>query len=390
MEKGVMIMRIKSLKLKDTNYGESWFTNILSRWTYDDFKNNPEWKTDWISMDCAYYDEVDNRVYLGITTFDEKGIFMAYDRNEEKFVDLGYSRISKPYDAKFHRALFKREKDGCIYGAVALLHCVDKQWEAPGSAIIKYNPKTGEIERLATPIPHVYIQCAVLDKERDLVYCQCFPPEYLIAYNLKTGEVKNLGLVGTGISGMAQGENIEFDDNGNLWGTWSLTRAWQPFAGEDANRLFRVPAGGEKIEFLNTGLTRADGKYGYEKMEALFNLGDGYMYASGANGSIHRINPETGKSVYLFTPIKDRRSRLTSMAVGPDGCAYGITGRDGKCEVLKFDFKKTKYELIGNVVDDKGEACYQVHHVTMTKDGVLYACENDNPYRSGYLWEIKL
>lgn len=78
------------------------------------------------------------------------------------------------------------------------------------------------------------------------------------------------------------------------------------------------------------------------------------------------------------------------MAVGPDGCAYGVTGRDGKCEVLKFDFRKTKYELIGDVIDQDGEACYQVHHVVMTKDGVLYACENDNPYRSGYLWEIKL
>ena len=28
--------------------------------------------------------------------------------------------------------------------------------------------------------------------------------------------------------------------------------------------------------------------------------------------------------------------------------------------------------------------------LAMTKDGVLYVCENDNPYRSSYLWEITL
>jgi len=28
--------------------------------------------------------------------------------------------------------------------------------------------------------------------------------------------------------------------------------------------------------------------------------------------------------------------------------------------------------------------------IIRTNDGVLYACENDNPYRSNYLWEIKL
>ena len=46
--------------------------------------------------------------------------------------------------------------------------------------------------------------------------------------------------------------------------------------------------------------------------------------------------------------------------------------------------------FLGKVIDQEGEACFQIHHVVLTEDGVLYACENDNPYRSGYLWEIKL
>ncbi len=33
---------------------------------------------------------------------------------------------------------------------------------------------------------------------------------------------------------------------------------------------------------------------------------------------------------------------------------------------------------------------YQCHDIVATDDGVIYACENDNPYRSSYLWEIRL
>ena len=114
------------------------------------------------------------------------------------------------------------------------------------------------------------------------------------------------------------------------------------------------------------------------------------MYASGGNGSLFRIDPETGSATYLFTPIEDRPSRLASLVVAGDGCAYGVTGRAGRCEVLRFDFGRDRYELLGPVVDQDGEPCFQVHHVVRAADGTLYACENDNPRRSGYLWEITL
>ena len=59
-------------------------------------------------------------------------------------------------------------------------------------------------------------------------------------------------------------------------------------------------------------------------------------------------------------------------------------------EVLRFDFRRGGYELLGPVVDEDGEPCFQVHHIVRAADGTLYACENDNPRRSGYLWEITL
>ena len=383
-------MQYKALKLRDFHCGNQWSEQVQDRWLHDDFLSHADWLKGWISIDSVLCNHADNRVYLGITSFDAD-IFWAYDRANKRFVDLGYQRIRDPFDAKFHRALVKHPATGRLYAAVALLHDLDKQWEAPGGTIIEYDPKSGAIERLTTPMAHVYIQAIALDAERDVIYCQCFPPEYLISYNLKTGHVHNFGLIGTGLGMMGQGENIALDDDMNLWGSWCLTRAWQNSPGVDASRLFRVPAGGDKIEFLQTGLPRRDGAYGFEKMEGIFNLGDGYMYASGGNGSLYRIDRQTGKAAYLFTPLPDRRSRLAALAIGPDGCAYGVTGRDGRCELLHFDFRKNKYQLFGPVKDEAtGESCWQIHDVAFSRDGVLYAGENDNPFRSGYLWEVTL
>ncbi len=113
------------------------------------------------------------------------------------------------------------------------------------------------------------------------------------------------------------------------------------------------------------------------------------MYASAATGSLYRVDTEAGMGPSLNTPISDRRSRLTTLQLGPDGAAYGVTGRDGRCEVIRFDPETEEYELIGEVADGD-VSCWQVHDVAVASDGTIYAGENDNPYRSGYLWEIKL
>ncbi len=155
-------------------------------------------------------------------------------------------------------------------------------------------------------------------------------------------------------------------------------------------RLCKIDPEQGRVVHYRGGLPRPDGSYGTVQAEGLFNLGDGLMYASGGNGALYRIDPETGSATYLFTPIEDRPSRLTSLVVADDGCAYGVTGRAGRCEVLRFDFRRDRYELLGHVADGDGEPCFQVHHVVRAADGTLYACENDNPRRSGYLWEIRL
>jgi len=380
-------MKVKAHKLEDVQYGDQWFEEIEDHWEYDDFLADPAWKRGWISMDCAFYNEDDDRVYLGITSFDAD-IFRAFDRETGEFIDLGYGRLAHPQDAKFHRSLVKWEEDGALYAAIALLHDIDRFWDAPGGAIVRYNPETGDLTKLGVPLPHVYIQSICLDQERGVLYGQTFTPERMIRYDLKTGEADDLGPIGSGMF-MAQGENIQLDDQGCAWCGWGVTRAWQNGPGVDSARLCKFDPQSETIHYFDGGLPNPDGSYGYAKVEGLFNLGQGRLYASGANGSLYRVDLDTGMGTYLGTPIPDRRSRLASLRLGPDGKAYGITGRDGKCEVLRFDPASEEYELLGPVVDGD-VACWQVHDVAVASDGVIYGCENDNPYRSGYLWEIEL
>ena len=42
----------------------------------------------------------------------------------------------------------------------------------------------------------------------------------------------------------------------------------------------------------------------------------------------------------------------------------------------------------GTLRDPVEQALRAGHDIVMARDGVLYACENDNTARSGYLWEI--
>ncbi|MHC4873551.1 MAG: NHL repeat-containing protein [Planctomycetota bacterium] len=380
-------MEIRSLKLKDNKYGNRWKEEIVDRWDYDDCKADKEFAEGWISMDCCLYDKADELIYLGITSF-VSDIFKAYDRKADKFIDLGYDRVVDKFDAKFHRSLVFG-KDNNIYAAIALLHDVDKYYDAPGSAIVRYNKETKEIAKVGIPIPHTYIQSIVIDEKKENIYCQCFAPEYLAVYNIESGETRNLGLIGTAYGGMVQGENLIMDNDGCVWINWSLTRAWQDNPGADGVRLAKYDPKADKMHFFKKGLPKSDGSYGTIKSESLINFGDGYLYAGADNGSFYRINTETADAEYLFTPTPDRRSRLSSAVKAEDGVAYAVTGRDGECELLRILYKEGKFEKLGAIADKDGTKLWQCHDMTIAEDGTLYICENDSPHRSSYLWEIK-
>lgn len=342
--------KMRSLKLEDTWFENQWFDEALNCWHYDDFKERPNWRDRWISFDCAVYHPADHRVYLGLTSF-ASDIFKAYDRENHQFVDLGYRRIADRFDAKFHRSLV-RTTDGCIYAAIALLHDLDKFTAAPGGAIVKYDPPSGSLTKLAIPVPHTYIQAIALDEGRSILYCLCFPPEKLASFNLKTGEVRDLGLIGTGLAGMTQSENLVLDGEGCLWSNWSLTRAWQDSPGPNRFRLCKYDPRKEEMLFFQKGLPYPDGRYGTAKAEAFFNFDDGFIYASGFNGSLYRIDPQTADAEFLFTPVPDRPSRLAALVRLEDSAAYGVTGREGKCELMRVDYRRGSFEKLGEIKDE--------------------------------------
>lgn len=380
-----MPLQARTHRLKDNRF-DNYASQVEDRWNYRDFKTSDAWRTGWISFDCLCYDPPSDTVYAGITSFDSD-IFRGFHRAAGRFIATDYERIADPFDAKFHRSLVRF--DGVLYGAVALLHDVDHYLDAPGGAIVRYEPATRTIEKIAIPLPHVYIQSIVLDEKRGLLYGQTFTPEHLFVFDLATRKATDLGLIGSGMA-MGQGENLVLDDAGCVWSSWSVTRAWQSRPGVDSHRLFRYDPHRGRIDYLTTGLPHPDGAYGFAKPEGFFNFGTGCLYVSGGNGSLYRVDPKTGRVRHLFTPIPDRRSRLASMALAPDGFAYGITGRDGRCELLRFDPKTESHQLLGPIKDQSDEACWQVHDIIALPDGTLFAGENDVPYRSGYLWEIRL
>ncbi len=386
-------MHVTTLRLRDRDFGDQWQREVEDRWDYADMLADDGWRRDWISFDCLCYDPPTDTLFCGITSFDAD-IFWGWNRREKKWVDCGYGRVRNRYDAKFHRSLVRDSRDGCLYATQAMLHDVDRFWEAPGASIVRYNPATGEIAKLGIPMPHVYIQSLVLDESRDMLYGQTFTPENLVSFQIGAAQSRWLGPTSSALA-MAQGENICLDDDGCAWGAWTVTRAWQMSPGVDAHRLYRYDPKKEKIEYLDKGLPRPDGLYGYIKPEGFFNLGTGCLYVSGVGGYLYRVDPRTGDAEFLFRAIDDiepgRRSRLASLRMGPDGFAYGVTGRDGQCEVMRFNPADDTYTLLGPLKSAEGDAAaWQVHDVCITPDGTIYAAENDNPQRSSFLWEIRL
>lgn len=382
-------MTVNSWKLADRHYDPEQFErDIASRWNYQDFLDHPEWGQDWISFDGVVYHAGSNRIYCGLTRFDGDVLY-TWDRTAKRFDSLDFANVMDRYDAKFHRSMELSADGNSLYLATALLHDVDRFFEAPGGGIYRHDTVSGKTEKLGIPLPHNYIQSCVLDEKRGVIYNLHFTPERLSAFDVSSQTTRDLGPISGGMQ-MAQGENLVLDDNGGVWCGWCATKAWQSNLGTDIARLCKYDPDAGRMVFYPHGLPRADGAHGYARVEGLFNLGTGALYASGDNGSLFRIDPATGEARYLGTPISDRRSRLTSLALHSDGYAYGVTGRDGACELLRFDPRTDTYELGGKIVDGDGVAMFQCHDVTLTPDGVLYAGENDHPARSGYLWEITL
>ena len=95
---------------------DNWKSEVLDRWTYDDFVRDPQYKKKWISITSLAYHQPSDAVYLGIGSFSAE-LLWKFDRKAKTITSCGYEKVGEPFDAKFHRSL---ELDGnTLYGGVA-------------------------------------------------------------------------------------------------------------------------------------------------------------------------------------------------------------------------------------------------------------------------------
>jgi streptogramin lyase len=368
---------------------------ILKNETFEDLHEQHDWDygqmtahrgraRNWISFDSLTYNPADDCVYCGITDF-SNDIFYRYRRAEGKFECLNFLAVTDRYDAKFHRSL-ELDADGVLWAATAMLHDVDRFGEAPGGAIVRYDTKSGKLEKVAIPFPHIYIQSLVLDRERRLLHGVTFTPEKLFTYKIETGEVIDHGPIGSAIE-MAQPERPVIDSRGRLWCTWGVTRAFMDSTGPHPIRLLSLDPDTNAVKYYDHGIGLL-GRYDKGRVDGMVAGKDGHVYIGSSLGALYRLDPETANVTYLGKPVLGER--MAGMACGADGTITLACGRPA-AHLVRFFPADDRFEVLGEIRDDTiGDRAYQIHDICIASDGTIYAGENDNFRRSGYLWECRV
>ena len=110
-------------------------------------------------------------------------------------------------------------------------------------------------------------------------------------------------------------------------------------------------------------------------------------------GAFCRLNPANAEVEYLGKPFPGER--LAGLMQASNGLIYGAgnAGFDanhrGTCRLFEFDPKTSVIKDLGLICDPALDAAPNCIHMLVEGDnGTIYAGENDNIWRSSYLWEI--
>jgi hypothetical protein len=384
------IKKVSAHIYKDGRF-DNWESQVQGHWTVEELRADPGYCNDWISFDSLAWDEAGKQLYIGLTSINND-IFHVFTPATNEFRSLNFKRISNKFDAKFHRSL-EIDRDGMIYAATALLHDVDQQFAAPGGKLLRYDPSSDLYKVLDIPIPHQYIQSIKLDRQRKLIYGFTYPAEYLFCHDLESHRSRILAYIGNGVM-MCQPHSSALDAQGRLWGTWGESRAFEDITGPTPIRIFCYDPDQDQFTWYQHGFPKTS-PADPARIDQMLLAADGMIYAGSTSGGFSRLHVDSGSVEDLGKPYPGER--LAGLVQTADGLIYGVGNagygpeQKGEARIFVFDPKTKHLEDLGPLFDQKlGLGAVKVHMMVVTADGKIFAGENDNIYRSSYLWEINI
>lgn len=383
-----VLMDVKAHAITELRYDD--FYRSFNGWTFRDFQNDPVALHDWIAFTTVMYCPVDGLVHCGLTRFDND-ILHVFDPESRSFRSLGYNEVAEKFEVKIHRSLVMAP-DGWIYGATALLHDINDTGVAPGGKLFRYKPGSrGAIEVLCIPVPHAYIQSIALDANRMMLYGFTFMPERMFSYDIRSGEVRDLGLIGSCLF-IGQAHRPVLDDSGRVWGTWGSYYSADrlPTEGHRICLFSYHPESGRGIEFLQYGL-EGGGVSSTDMVDEAVNGGDGYIYFGGRSGNLYRLDPTSAQCDNLGRPGYYQK-RISGIAPARDGLLYLTAGDRDSAALFSYDRENGRFIELGPIYDPaRAECAEKIHCLSLDEDHrTLYGGEIDNVRRSSYLWEINM
>lgn len=369
---------------------DDWHQKVEGRWSIEDLRADERYRNGWVSFDCLAWDGV-GKMYLGLTAINTD-VFWVFDVATGSFNSLHFDRVADKFDAKFHRSL-ERDTDGSYFVATALLHDNDQQFEAPGGKLMRYEPDADSFELLDIPVEGQYVQSILLDPKRRLIYGFTYPAEHMFVHDLTTQTTRKLAYLGNGRM-ICQPHNAVLDGGGRVWGTWGENRAFEYGIGQKPIRYFCFDPETSSFKWFDYGppKTWTDDTAAIDHML----LGDdGLIYVGTVAGGLSTLDPESGAVDLLGKPFGG--SRLAGLVQGRDGYIYGAgnSGQDsdgrGTARMFRYDTSEKTSQDLGPIFDDReNDGAVRVHMLVEGEDGVFYAGENDNLYRSSYLWRCEV
>lgn len=402
-------MQVRAHKLRDVRLS-GWKERIAGRWHYDDLAADDAWRNGWISFDTVTFNPDDGHVYCGLNAIDGDLLY-RFDPATSTFESLNTKRWTDAYDVKIHRNLLYDRSDRCFYFATSLLHDVNRQRDAGGGKLVRYDPATNEYDVLGIPVPMLYIQSIAADFERGRIYGFTYPAEALFEFDLQTRRTTILAYTGNSLM-LSQPHNAVVDRDGWLWGTYAETRAWDETPSREPVRLFKYHPDGQRFIWMNHGLPRRDDtrqlladpprpegvelrldetrhRQDHGFCDSMLFDGARYIYAGTVAGVLCRIDTHTSRVEKLANMTAT--GRLPGLTMAVDGTLYGAGGQCGYTQLLRLKPGSDRIESFFGFRDPQsGEQPERIHDIAVDSQNTLYLAENDNHHRSSYLWTAQL